>query len=186
MRAAVLAVHRSPRHSFSKPTVEEIELVEGIGVRGDAHAGPTVKHRSRVRADPHQPNLRQVHLIHAELLDDLRAVGHDVQPGELGENITTRDIRLLELPVGTRLTIGEAVITVSGLRNPCRQINGFQPGLLRHVLRQGPVGSLERLTGVMGTVSRGGTVRPTTTSRWSSRRSRTTCRRRSEHLSTRV
>ena len=159
MRAAVLAVHRSPTHSFSKPIVDEIELIEGIGVRGDAHAGPTVQHRSRVRADPNQPNLRQVHLIHAELLDDLGAVGHTVRPGELGENITTRDISLLELPVGTRLTVGEAVITVTGLRNPCQQINDFQPGLLKLVLRKGADGSLERLTGVMGIVSRSGTVR---------------------------
>jgi MOSC domain-containing protein YiiM len=159
MPAAVLAVHRSGTHSFSKPTVDAIDLVEGIGVTGDAHAGATVKHRSRVRADPHQPNLRQVHLIHAELLDDLAAAGHQVRPGELGENITTRGIPLLELFVGTRLVIGEAVITVTGLRNPCRQINDFQPGLLKHVLRKHSDGAVERLTGVMGIVSRSGTVR---------------------------
>ncbi|MCK0112547.1 MOSC domain-containing protein [Ornithinimicrobium sp. F0845] len=159
MHPFVVAVHRSDRHGFSKPTVREIELVEGFGVMGDAHAGATVRHRSRVRADPDQPNLRQVHLIHAELLEHLAAVGHRVSPGELGENITTRGIALLDVPVGTRLTIGEAVITVTGLRNPCRQINDFQPGLLKHVLRTTPEGDLERLTGVMGIVSRGGTVR---------------------------
>lgn len=159
MPAEVLAVHRSSTHSFSKPTVTAIDLLEGLGVAGDAHCGTTVKHRSRVRADPDQPNLRQVHLIHAELFDHLATVGHRVRPGDLGENLTTRGIPLLELPVGTRLGIGEAVITVTGLRNPCQQINDFQPGLLRQVLRKHPDGSLERLTGVMGIVSRGGEIR---------------------------
>lgn len=159
MRSQVLAVHRSGTHSFSKPTVEHIDLIEGIGVAGDAHSGTTVKHRSRVRLDADQPNLRQVHLIHAELFDHLATVGHRVCPGDLGENITTRGLALLELPVGTRLGIGEAVITVTGLRNPCQQINDFQPGLLKQVLRKDADGNLERLTGVMGIVSRGGTVR---------------------------
>lgn len=161
MPAEVLAVHQSATHNFSKPTVERIELLEGIGVAGDAHSGTTVKHRSRVRADPDQPNLRQVHLIHAELFADLASVGHEVSPGDLGENITTRGLPLLELPVGARLRIGDAVITVTGLRNPCQQINNFQPGLLKHVLRKDADGNLERLTGVMGIVSRGGAVRAT-------------------------
>lgn len=159
MRPSVTAVHRSAEHSFSKPTVPEIELLEGLGVAGDAHCGTTVKHRSRVRADPDQPNLRQVHLMHAELFDHLATAGHRVSAGELGENITTHGIALLELPVGTRLTIGAAVITITGLRNPCQQINDFQPGLLKRVLRMTPDGELERLTGVMGIVSRSGTVR---------------------------
>lgn len=159
MSSRVLAVHRSDRHTFSKPTVPEIQLAEGFGVVGDAHAGATVQHLSRVRADGDQPNLRQVHLIHAELFDDLAAVGHEVSPGALGENITTRDIALLELPVGARLTIGDAVITVTGLRNPCQQINDFQPGLLKQVLCTRPDSEVERLTGVMGIVSRSGTVR---------------------------
>lgn len=158
MPAHILAVHRCSTHSFSKPTVEEIELVEGLGVVGDAHSGTTVRHRSRVRADPDQPNLRQVHLLHAELFDHLAAVGHEISPGELGENITTRGIPLLDLPVGTRLMIGEAVITITGLRNPCQQINDFQAGLLKHVLRQDAEGNVERLMGVMGIVSRGGTI----------------------------
>lgn len=159
MGSQVLAVHRSETHSFSKPMVETIELIEGIGVAGDAHSGTTVKHRSRVRADPDQPNLRQVHLIHAELFDHLATVGHQVLPGDLGENITTRGLPLLDLPVGARLHIGRAVITVTGLRNPCQQINDFQPGLLKQVLRKRADGNLERLTGVMGIVSRGGTIR---------------------------
>lgn len=158
MRPQVLAVHRSETHSFSKPTVERIELIEGIGVAGDAHSGTTVKHRSRVRVDADQPNVRQVHLMHAELFDHLETVGHPVSPGDLGENITTRGLPLLELPVGTRLGIGQAVITITGLRNPCQQINDFQPGLLKQVLRKDADGNLERLTGVMGIVSRGGTI----------------------------
>lgn len=159
MHPQILAVHRSAQHGFSKSTVAEIELLEGIGVAGDAHCGTTVKHRSRVRADPDQPNVRQVHLIHAELFDHLATVGHEVRPGDLGENITTHGIALLELPVGTRLAIGSAVITVTGLRNPCQQINDFQPGLLKHVLLKGPDDSVQRLTGVMGIISRSGVIR---------------------------
>ena len=160
MSARVLAVHRSDSHSFSKPSHESITLLEGIGVEGDAHAGVTVKHRSRVAKNASTPNLRQVHLMHQELFDDLAEVGHTVRPGELGENITTVGLDLLALPVGTRLAIGEAVITLTGLRNPCNQINDFQPGLLKQVLRQGDDGEVIRLAGVMGMVSRGGIVSP--------------------------
>lgn len=160
MTSRVDAVHLSAEHTFSKRSVPEIELIEGIGVRGDAHAGTTVKHRSRVAADPRQPNLRQVHLIHRELFEEVAVAGHQVAPGELGENITTAGIELLDLPVGTRLHLGEAVIVVTGLRNPCQQINDFQPGLLRQVLRRDESGEVRRLTGLMGIVARPGTIRP--------------------------
>lgn len=156
----VVAVQASATHSFSKAAVEAIELHEGLGVAGDAHYGATVQHRSRVRADPSQPNLRQVHLIHAELFDALAATGHHVAPGELGENITTRGINLLDLPVGTRLTIGDAVITVTGLRNPCQQINDFQHGLMKRLVHTDADGGVVRLAGVMGVVARSGQVRP--------------------------
>ena len=156
----VVSVHASADHGFSKQSVDRIVLVEGVGVEGDAHAGVTVQHRSRVAADPSQPNLRQVHLIHGELLDQLRVAGHDVAPGDLGENVTTRGVDLLALPVGARLDLGGAVVTVTGLRNPCQQINDFRPGLLKQVLRRREDGEVERLAGVMGIVSRGGTVRP--------------------------
>jgi MOSC domain-containing protein YiiM len=129
-------------------------------VVGDAHYGVTVQHRSRVAADPSQPNLRQVHLIHAELFDRLADAGFVVGPGDLGENITTRGIDLLALPVGARLTVGGAVVTVTGLRNPCRQINTFRSGLLKQVVRTTATGTVERLAGVMGIVSRSGLVRP--------------------------
>ncbi|SEB82630.1 MOSC domain-containing protein [Arthrobacter woluwensis] len=152
------ALHRSPVHGFSKETVESLRLLEGQGVEGDAHCGVTVQHRSRVAADPSQPNLRQVHLIHAELFDELRAAGFAVKPGDLGENLTTRGVDLLSLPVGTRLVMGAAVVTVTGLRNPCQQINGFQTGLLKQVLKVDREGSPVRLAGVMGIVSRGGEV----------------------------
>lgn len=158
MTGQVLAVHRSATHSFSKPTVEQIRLLEGLGVEGDAHCGVTVQHRSRVRFNPAQPNLRQVHLIHAELFDHLAGLGHEVSPGDLGENVTTRGLDLLGLPVGARLNIGEAVVTVTGLRNPCRQIDTFQPGLLKQVVRNLDDSTVERLTGVMGIVSRSGIV----------------------------
>ncbi len=154
----VVGVHRSARHEFSKPEVDTIELHEGLGVSGDAHYGVTVQHRSRVRQDPSQPNLRQVHLLHAELFDTLAGRGLRIEPGELGENITTRGIDLLGLPVGTRLRLGaDAVVTITGLRNPCRQINGFQDRLLEHLVRR-EGGHVIRLAGVMGVVSRSGSV----------------------------
>ncbi len=128
---------------------------------GDAHAGSTVQHRSRVRKNQDRPNLRQVHLIHRELLDDLNGKGFDVSPADLGENITTVGIDLLGLPRGTRLRIGpSAEIEVTGLRNPCAQIDDFRPGLLREVLRRDTNGKVVRLTGVMGIVHVGGEVGP--------------------------
>ena len=157
----VLAVHRSASHSFSKFPEEAIVLVEGLGVEGDAHSGKTVKHRSRVARDPSQPNLRQVHLLHAELFDELVARDHAVFPGDMGENITTRGIALLELPTGTRLHIGDggAVVEVTGLRNPCSQIDRFQKGLMHAVLDKDAQGNLVRKAGVMGVVLAGGEVR---------------------------
>ncbi|MDQ2851471.1 MAG: MOSC domain-containing protein [Actinomycetota bacterium] len=160
MPAAVIAVHVSSVHEFSKDTQDQIVLDEGLGVRGDAHYGATVQHRSRVAVDPSQPNLRQVHLIPVEVLQTVREAGYDVQPGDLGENITTRGIDLRGLPVGTRLTIGDATVTVMGLRNPCHQINGLRSGLLKQLLRTDAAGHVERLAGVMGIVSRAGTIAP--------------------------
>jgi len=161
MNASVVAVSRSPTHSFSKPEVESIRLLAGLGVEGDAHAGETVKHRSRVKADPTQANLRQVHLIQAELFDELAAKGFSVAPGELGENVTTRGIDLLGLPAGARLRIGPtAVVEVTGLRNPCIQIDRFQKGLLAAVLDRDGQGRLVRKAGIMGIVLTGGEIRP--------------------------
>lgn len=157
----VTAVSRSARHSFSKPNELFIRLIAGLGVEGDAHLGETVKHRSRVRADPSQPNLRQVHLIHSELHDELRAAGFDVSAGEMGENITTRGLDLLGLPVGARLHVGDtAVVQVTGLRNPCVQLDRFQSGLTAAVLDHAPDGSLVRKAGIMSIVLTGGDVRP--------------------------
>ncbi len=156
----VVGLASSPRHGFSKAPTEAIRLVEGLGVEGDAHAGVTVKHRSRVRVDPTQPNLRQVHLIHAELIDELAAAGFAVEPGALGENVLTRGIRLLDLSAGTLLGLGpEAVVEVTGLRNPCRQIEDFRPGLLAEVLGRDAEGRLVRKAGIMGVVRVGGAVR---------------------------
>ena len=158
--ASVQAVSRSAGHTFSKVAAPHINLLMGLGVAGDAHAGVTVRHRSRVAQDPRQPNLRQVHLIHAELLDDLRAQGFRVGPGDLGENVTTRGVNLLGLPRGTLLHLGDtAVVEVTGLRNPCAQIENFQPGLLAAVLGRDEEGNLIRRAGVMGVVRLGGPVR---------------------------
>ena len=161
MSGRVLAVHRSAGHDFSKHAEEEITLVEGLGVEGDAHAGATVKHRSRVKRDPQAPNLRQVHLLQAELFDELVARDHPVFPGELGENITTRGIDLLALPAGARLRIGDsAELEVTGLRDPCSQMDRFQPGLMAAVLDRDATGAIVRKAGVMAVVRRGGAVRP--------------------------
>ena len=156
----VVSVNRSPGHRFSKEPVPAARLLEGLGVEGDAHAGVTVQHRSRVARDPSQPNLRQVHLLHAELLDALAERGHLVRAGELGENITTLGIDLLALPVDTQLRLGDrAVVTVTGLRNPCAQIESFRSGLLGEVVRRAEDGSIVRLAGIMGVVTAGGIVR---------------------------
>lgn len=157
----VVAVSAHAKHRFSKIPAERIELIEGLGVEGDAHAGATVKHRSRRRWNPELPNLRQVHLMHAELFDELAEEGHVVQPGELGENITTQGLDLLALPTGTRLRIGDqAVVEVTGLRNPCVQIDRFQPGLLKQVLVKDGQGQPIRKAGIMSVVVHGGPVRP--------------------------
>jgi MOSC domain-containing protein YiiM len=160
MGASVVAVHRSGSHSFSKFAEDTIQLVEGLGVDGDAHAGATVKHRSRVRRDPTQPNLRQVHLLHEELFAELMARGFAVWPGDLGENVTTRGLDLLALPTGTVLRLGEAEVELTGLRNPCSQIDRFQQGLTAAVLDRDAAGELVRKAGVMAVVRRGGEVRP--------------------------
>lgn len=161
MDGKVIAVSCSAAHHFSKKNQERIRLVAGLGVSGDAHLGATVQHRSRVAQDPKQPNLRQVHLIHAELFDELQRSGFRVAPGQLGENITTRGINLLELPAGARLFIGDAaIIEVTGLRNPCAQIDQFQPGLLSQVVSRDEQGGIIRKTGIMGIVLASGQIAP--------------------------
>ncbi|WP_037914772.1 MOSC domain-containing protein [Actinacidiphila yeochonensis] len=157
----VVAVSRDGDHRFSKPVRSRIRLLAGLGVEGDAHLGTTVQHRSRVRRDPTQPNLRQVHLMRAELFEELSASGYEVGPGELGENITTRGLDLHSLPTGTLLRIGgEAVVEITGLRNPCRQIEAFRSGLLKQVVGHDADGGVVRRAGVMGVVVAGGTVKP--------------------------
>jgi MOSC domain-containing protein YiiM len=144
-----------------KGNQDAIRLLAGLGVEGDAHAGVTVKHRSRVARDPSQPNLRQVHLIHAELHDELRAAGLDLVPGQMGENITTAGVDLLGLPTGTQLRLGgEATIEITGLRNPCAQLDGIYAGLMAAVLDRDAAGNLIRKAGVMAVVIAGGLVRP--------------------------
>jgi len=161
MPATVANVSRSASHTMAKGNQDRIELVAGLGVADDAHAGVTVEHRSRVARDPTQPNLRQVHLIHAELLDELQARGMAVAPGQMGENITTVGIDLLGLPTGARLRIGdEAVVEITGLRNPCAQLEGVHTGLMAAVLDRDENGGLVRKAGVMGIVLTGGPVLP--------------------------
>ncbi|MEV6315329.1 MOSC domain-containing protein [Streptomyces sp. NPDC051776] len=161
MSARVTAVSRSGEHGFSKPTRDSITLLAGLGVEGDAHLGVTVQHRSRVAQDPTQPNLCQVHLIQEELFSEVAGAGFFVRPGELGENVTTAGIDLPALPVGTLLRLGgKAVVEVTGLRNPCLQIDMFQDGLLRQVVRRDEDGRIVRKAGIMGIVLTGGKVRP--------------------------
>lgn len=160
MTPTVLALASDDRHAFSKVLRAELQLVAGCGAHGDAHAGRFVQHLSRMKQDPHALNLRQVHLIHAELLDELAGKGFAVTPGQLGENVTTRGIDLLGLSRGTRLRLGDqALIEITGLRNPCRQIDGLAPGLMAATLDYAPDGSLIRKCGVMATVVESGTVR---------------------------
>ena len=158
---SVVSVSSRIGHHFSKTPSLSIRLLKGLGVAGDAHMGETVKHRSRVRKDPTQPNLRQVHLMHAELFDELRLKEFVVQPGDLGENITTFGIDLLALPTGTRLHLGDrAVVEITGLRNPCIQIDHFQKGLMAATLDRDADGNLIRKAGIMSIVIADGDVRP--------------------------
>lgn len=160
MEAWVTALARDGEHRFSKQPCDAFRLLAGLGVEGDAHSGRTIRHLSRIAKTPDAPNLRQVHLIHGELFEELADQGFSVTPGKLGENITTRGIDLSGLSRGTRLLLGgEAVIEITGLRNPCRQINGLAPGLMRAVLEKGSDGSLVRKAGVMAVVIVGGKVR---------------------------
>ncbi len=156
----VHSVAKSNTHTFHKFSCEELELITGLGVAGDAHRGETVKHRSRVAKDPTQPNLRQVHLLQSELFSELAEKGFEVQPGEMGENITTTGVDLLKLPTGTILRIGhETQVEITGLRNPCKQIDDFQQGLLKEVAFKDEEGKLVRRAGVMGIVRKGGPVK---------------------------
>ncbi len=156
---SVVALHRSEGHGFSKQAVDEVELIAGVGVAGDAHAGPLVQHRSRVAADPSEPNLRQVHLIASELFAVLASAGHHVAPGDLGENITTAGLELHDLTVGSVIRLGEtALVAVTGLRNPCAQIEAFQPGLLKRMRHRDADGATVNRAGIMAVVVLGGTV----------------------------
>ncbi|MGJ7512522.1 MOSC domain-containing protein [Variovorax sp. GT1P44] len=157
----VLAVSRSRSHTFSKEGTSSIRLLEGLGAEGDAHSGETVKHRSRVARNPLQPNLRQVHLVQAELFDELASLGFNISPGEIGENIATKGLDLLALPAGTELEIGStAVVRLTGLRNPCKQLDAFRKGLKQAVLGSAADGALVRKAGVMGIVLVTGEVAP--------------------------
>jgi hypothetical protein len=157
----VVAVSRSPGHTLVKTNHDRISVIAGLGIDGDVHQGETLKHSFRRLRFGSQPNLRQVHLIHAELLDELRERGFDVDAGQMGENITTRAIDLLALPTGTRLHIGvSAVVEVSGLRHPCGQLNRIQPGLMKAVLERDAAGKLIRKAGVFAVALRSGDLRP--------------------------
>ncbi|MDX6363038.1 MOSC domain-containing protein [Streptomyces sp. NPDC058274] len=161
MGGKVTAVSSNGTYSFTKPNRESVRLLAGLGVEGDVHAGVTVKHRFRMQRDASAVNLRQVHLMHEELFEELREAGFAVAAGELGENVTTRGIDLLGLPAGALLRLGdEAVVEITGLRNPCAQIDGFQKGLLKQVVGRGTGTGVTHKSGVMSVVREGGVVRP--------------------------
>lgn len=161
MSGQVVAVQSSGAYTFSKPGRPAIRLIEGLGVEGDIHSGTTVKHRARVARDPNQPNLRQVHLIHGELHEELRGQGFEVGAGQMGENITTRGLDLLGLATGTVLRFPSgAAVRITGLRNPCAQLNGLKQGLMNACVFQNELGETVRLAGVMGVVVSGGQVLP--------------------------
>ena len=156
----IQALAQDGTHRFSKQPAESLTLIAGLGVEGDAHAGVTVKHRSRIARDPSQPNLRQLHLLHAEIFEELAPYGFTLKPGDIGENVTARGIDLLALGTGTRLCLGtEAIVEITGLRNPCAQLDHFQPGLMAAMLGRDEVGGLIRKSGVMAIVLQGGVLR---------------------------
>jgi len=160
MNPTVVSVNISSTHTFSKTKVDSISLLKGLGIEGDAHCGKMVKHRSRLKIRPLPINLRQVHLIHSKLFDELRIKGFDISPGLIGENITTKGIDLLNLPRGAKLLLGEsAIVEITGLRNPCNQLNNLQDGLLSAVLDSDDEGNIIRKAGIMGIVSEGGIVK---------------------------
>lgn len=159
-RPTVLAVASDSGHNIVKPVRESITLIAGWGVEGDAHAGTTVQHRYDKRRNPDAPNLRQIHLMHAELFDEVVELGMDVSPGQMGENITTRGLDILHLPCGTQLKIGEAIIEVTGLRNPCKYLNEIAPGLMKATLSKDETGAPFPKSGVMGIILAGGTIKP--------------------------
>ncbi|SMF73125.1 MOSC domain-containing protein [Pseudobacteriovorax antillogorgiicola] len=157
--ARVIGLHVSKTHSFSKFSIDQANLIEGIGIEGDCHAGVTVQHRSRVAQDPTQVNLRQVHLIHGELFDELRDAGFQISPGDMGENITTDSINLLDLPRGTKLKIGlTVVLEITGLRNPCKQLDNFKSGLMKELIYKNDAGEIVRKAGIMAIVLNGGKI----------------------------
>jgi MOSC domain-containing protein YiiM len=157
----VVAVHRSAEYQFSKQTVDAVELIAGLGVADDAHSGATVQHRSRIERNPNQPNLRQVHLVASELLDEVNELGHSVRPGALGENITTAGLDLVHLPLGSVVRIGaDALLAVTGRRNPCGQINDLGKGVLKKMFIEAPDGTKFGRTGIMSVVVAGGIVHP--------------------------
>ena len=159
-RAEVLAVHRSPIHALRKDTQPSIRLLTGLGVEGDAHCGATVQHVYAARKTPALPNLRQVHLIHAELHTELAEQGFDIPAGAMGENITTQGLDLLGLPRGARLHLGqEAIVELTGLRDPCSLLERLKPGLIAATLGRDAQGQVLRKAGVMGIVVQGGEVR---------------------------
>jgi len=159
-KAQVFAVCLSPTHSMAKPVVDSVTLIKGIGVEGDAHSGKKVKHIYIAKRKPNKPNLRQVHLIHTELHDELSEKGFSVSAGQMGENITTKGIDLLNLPQDTILKIGDSsVILITGLREPCHQLNGVENGLMKAVLGKDENGGLIRKSGVMAVVLEGGEVK---------------------------
>ena len=113
----------------------------------------------RVQRDAEQPNLRQVHLVASELFTEVADQGFSVGPGDIGENVTTAGLDLVRLPVGSIVRLGpDALVALTGLRNPCVQIDAFQEGLQGAMLGRDHDGSLLRKSGVMSVVVRGGVV----------------------------
>jgi MOSC domain-containing protein YiiM len=159
MDGRVVSVSRSARHGFSKEQVPEIVVLAGLGVEGDAHAGATVKHRYLVKKNPKAANLCQVHLIQDSLFAELRGLGFAIGPGDLGENIVTSGIDLLGLPRGARLHLGTtAVVEVTGLRTPCKQMDAFRAGLMKACLARDAAGGVVRKAGIMGIALAGGLI----------------------------
>ena len=136
-KGQIVAVSVSQRKGIKKSNLPECKLLEDKGLDGDAHAG-----------DWH----RQVSLLAMESINKIRGKGLDVSPGDFAENITTSGLKIWELPLGTRLTVGsEALLEVTQIGKECHDRCAIYHQVGDCVMPK---------EGVFTRVLRGGTVRP--------------------------
>jgi hypothetical protein len=138
LKGKVVAVCCNPEPGLPKPVVDAVHLIENWGVEGDYHAGSLVRHRYLAKKDPNRPNLRQALLVDAAVFVELARQDIHIGPGTMGENITIEGIDVMQLLEGTHLAIGSTIVEVMERRNPCYQLNGIDPRLLKAVVKKQP------------------------------------------------